>query len=151
MESWEVNGCPFDTGRYVDVPFEKIPIRTGAVERAGVYTLTLHHGQWIRMEEKTHLTLGFRVEAEHLLDIDPVGLGARLKAEDDLGNQYDVNDRGTGGVSSSVYPWPYLGWREPYAHILFAADDGLERKWIRFYVPNTEFDITIDAEGRVLP
>lgn len=148
VKDWEINGCPYDTSRSMEGPYEKISVRTGAVEQAGVYTLTLHHGQWVRTEEKSHLTLGFRVKAEHLLDMDPVGFGARLMAEDDLGNQYTVGK----GVSSSAVHWPYvMGWRKPYVHILFGVDDGVERQWIRFYVPDTEFDITIDAEGRVLP
>jgi len=29
--------------------------------------------------------------------------------------------------------------------------DGVLRKWVRFYAPDTEFDMTISAEGRVLP
>lgn len=154
VEDWELNGCQYASGRYLDAPYTEIPVWSGDVEQAGVYTLTLDHGSWVITEDRQRLTLGFRVEAEHLLDLDPVGFGARLLAEDDLGNRYAVRPRESGslnGISSSAYPWSYLGWREPYVHLLFSTDDGLERNWIRFYVPDTEFDITVDSEGRVVP
>ena len=148
IAAWELGGCPYDTSKRMDVPYEITAIHPGAVEQAGIYTLTLHHGQWVHTGSRTHLTLGFRVKTAHPLDMDPVGLGARLMAEDDLGNQYTIGR----GISSTATPWPYsMGWRNPYVHILFGVEDNLQRQWIRFYVPDTDFDITIDAEGRVLP
>lgn len=155
---WEQEGCTYALGQYLETPYTEVPIRPGAVEQAGVYTLTLDHGNWVKTEDRQRLMLGFRVKAEHLLDLSPFGLGARLCAEDDLGNQYHIRwyntgmgDNGYRELYASTNPWYHSQWREPYVHLMFETDDGVERQWIRFYVPDTEFDITIDSEGRVIP
>lgn len=152
-ENWELDGCFYDLGQYLEEEYHTVTVRPGVVEQAGVYTLTLDHGSWVKSETNQRLTLGFRVESNNPLDLDPRGFGSRLLAEDNLGNQYDILDRSDPAeIFTSLFAtWPDLDWRDPYLHLVFQAQDGIDRQWIRFYVPDTEFEVTIDAEGRVIP
>lgn len=151
--NWDLDGCFYDLAQYLEEETQTVTVRPGAVERAGVYTLELDHGSWVKGETHQRLTLGFRVKSKNPLDLDPRGFGSRLLAEDDLGNVYAVLEReDPAEVYASVFAVATdLDWRDPYLHLCFDAEDGMERQWIRFYVPDTTFDITIDAEGRLIP
>lgn len=150
---WELDGCFYDLAQYSDEELQSVAIRTGAVMQAGVYTLELDHGSWVKADSRQRLTLGFRVKSKNPLDLNPRGFAVRLRAEDDLGNLYDIREwNEVCCISSNVFAgWPDLDWRDPYLHLVFEAQDGIERQWIRFYVADTDFEITIDAEGRLIP
>lgn len=148
---WETDGCKYGLGQYLEEPYEETMVQTGAVEQAGVYTLTLDHGSWVRSETRQRLTLGFRVKAESFFDLDPLGFAERLCAEDDLGNQYQIRRYDSETLHVSCHPWIKNSWRAPYFHLQFDAENGQELQWVRFYVPGTEFNLTINAEGRVVP
>ena len=125
---------------------ERTPIQPGAVEQAGVYELTLDHGSWVTAEDQQWVVLCFRVRAERLLDMGPSGFAHFLLAEDDLGTQFRDVHLGTSSAGGQV-----PGFCPPYLHLMLTIPDGEPRQWARLYVPGTEFDITIDREGRVLP
>jgi len=148
---WETDGCKYGLGQYLEEPYEETWLRTGTVEQVGVYTLTLDHGSWVKAASRQRLTLGFRMDAECFLDLDPLGFSERLCAEDDLGNQYQIRRYDTNALHVSCHPWMKNSWRAPYLHLQFDAEDGLERKWVRFYIPGTEFNMKVSAEGMVLP
>jgi len=140
--------CSYQPGQNAVPPleFETTQIMPGAVEQVGVYTLTLDHGSWYTAENQQFVVLGFRFKAESLIDMDPIGFDRFLRAEDDQGNQFEDWQ-----VGSSSYRGPTGKVRAPYVHLVLSIPDGVLRKWVRFYVPDTEFDMTISAEGRVLP
>lgn len=150
---WELGDCQYGSITYLEEPYTQTPVWTGAVEQAGVYTLTLDHGSWVKTQDWQRLTLGFRLEAESIFDLNPRGFSTRLCAEDDLGNQYKVQDHTVDGLSVSIgcYGGFKNTWRAPYLHLQFDVEDSLERQWIRFYIPGTDFDLTINAEGMVIP
>ena len=125
---------------------ETTEIVPGTVVQAGAYTMTLDHGAWYTAENQQFVVLGFRLKAESVFDLDPIGFTRFLRAEDDQGNQFEdwqVGSNPYRGLTNEV--------RAPYVHLSLTIADGAPRKWVRFYVPETEFDITVSAEGRVMP
>ena len=149
---WELGDCQYSLAPYLEGEYRETEIWTGAVEQAGVYTLTLDHGSWVVGAEQQRLTLGFRVKAEHFWDLNPLGFDQRLCAEDDLGNHYQRQNFGKNALTLSANAINLFEqeWRTPYLHVMLTCDDTVERQWIRFYIPGTPFDITVNAKGMVI-
>jgi len=149
---WDIRGCEYDLAYYLGEDCRRTTIRTGDVEQAGVYTLTLNHGSWVIGEEQQRLTLGFRLKADSLFDLNPIGFSQRLCAEDDLGNLYQNQAGGESVLLCSVDVVKMIEneWPAPYLHILWDVDDTTPRQWVRFYIPDTDFDITVNAKGMVI-
>lgn len=148
---WELHGCEYSLVPYLQGDYTETVVQTGLVEKAGVYTLQLDHGSWVVGEEQQRLTLGFRLKAESLLDLNPLGFSHWLCAEDDLGNVYKRQSVGSNAVFTSANATNMFEceWRAPYFHLIWNVQDAIPRQWIRFYIPDTDFSVTVTAKGRV--
>lgn len=149
---WELDGCAYGLEQEGAEAETLASVSSGHVERAGVYTLTLDHGNWTMTEDRQQLLLGFRLKAESLFDLNPLGFSRWLCAEDDLGNTYQRQYIGanTLQVSRNALNLYECEWRAPYLHLMWTVEDTTPREWIRFYIPNTDFDITVNAKGMVI-
>jgi len=144
-----VNGC--DRLSYaVDVvgaDREMIRLKSGAAVQAGVYALSVDHGFWMKGTAGQAVSVGLRIDYPSVFDLPPAGFAVRLEAEDDLGNRIDPESIGT-GLLYQPDPSPP---RDELFHIYVRLEDDLPRQWLRFYIPGTDFDLTVYADGRVMP
>ena len=149
---WELAGCEYEQMYKLEGTCKETTVRGGTVEKAGVYTLTLDHGSWAVGETQQCLLLGFRLEAESLFDLNPLGFSHWLCAEDDLGNTYQRQYIGANEIHVSTNSINMFEnkWRTPYFHLMWLVEDTTPRQWVRFYVPGTTFDITVNAKGMVI-
>ena len=126
---------------------ETVWLKSGSTVKAGVYALAVEHGFWMKGEEKQSVSVGLRIDYPSMFDLPPAGIAVRLEAEDDLGNRIDPQSIGTGLLYQPDGAPP----REELFHIMVHLEDGIRRQWLRFYIPGTEFDLTVYADGRVTP
>lgn len=132
---------------FVGEDCETIWLKSRPVVKAGVYDLSVDHGFWIKGEERQNVSLGLWIDYPSLWDLPPAGIAERLVAEDDLGNRLDPGSIGT----DLLYQPDPSPPRAELFHITVRLEDGLPRQWLRFYIPGTEFDLTVHADGRVIP
>ena len=132
---------------FVGEDSETLWLKSRPVVIAGVYDLSVDHGFWIKGTERQVLSVGFRIDYPSVFDLPPAGIAARLVAEDDLGNRIDPDSVGV-GLLYQPDPAPP---REEVFHISVNLEDALQRQWLRFYIPGTEFDLTVHTDGRVTP
>ena len=149
---WELDGCEYEQMYVLEGTCRETKVQSGVVEKAGVYTLTLDHGSWDVGETQQCLLLGFRLEAESLFDLNPLGFSQWLCAEDDLGNIYQRQTVGDNEVhvSTNAINMFENKWRTPYLHVMWLVEDTTPRQWVRFYIPGTTFDITVNGKGVVI-
>lgn len=135
--------------------FEKdyVSVETGAVRHAGTYDLTLDHGFYYDSGERQWMVVCFHIRSKRLFDSAPSGLLQNLMAEDDLGNSYCVgwNRTKNAWLASALQNEDTKRSGVWSVHMYLDAVDQAAWQWVRFYVPDTDFSVTIRTNGEVEP